>query len=67
VATLLQGPEHTRQDSLGLGAILAAVGVDVLPYDQGWSDLSLGIVVVRRYAGMIQEREKVRYRAGAAA
>jgi|GEM_PF-3870568 len=48
VAALLQGAEHTHQNGLGLGPILTAVGVAVLPGNHRRADLSFTMIVVER-------------------
>ena len=60
MAALLQGAEDAHQNGLGLGPVLAAVGVAVLPRNHGWSDLTFAVVVVERDFGMVQEREQLR-------
>ena len=59
VAALLQGAEDAHEDGLGFGSVLAAVGVAVLPSDHRRADLTLGVVVVERNFGMIEEREQL--------
>ena len=59
VTALLQGSEHAHQDRLGLGPVLAAVGVAVLSRDFGRSNLSLRVVVVEGNLGMVQESEQL--------
>src|SRR6516165_2069252 len=59
VAALLESPEYAHEDGLGLGTFLAAVCVDVLPHDDGRPDLSLCMVVVGGYVGVVEEREQL--------
>jgi len=59
VTALLESPEHAHRDGLGLGTVLAAVGVDVLSHDDVWSDPSFCMVVVGWYRGVVQEREQL--------
>ncbi len=60
VAALFQGTQDAHQHRLGLGTVLAAVGIAVLPRDHRRADLTLGVIVVERHLDVVQEREQLR-------
>ncbi len=46
MTSLLESPEYTHQDRLGFGSILAPIAVDVLSYDDRWSNLAFRMIIV---------------------
>ena len=59
VATLFQSTIDAHQHCLGVGAAVGAVGVAGLTHDHGWTNRTLGMVVVERHPRMIEERQQI--------
>ena len=58
VAPLFQVPKHAHEDGLGLGSVIADVGVAILARDHSRADLAFAVVVVRSDFGMVHVREQ---------
>ena len=59
VAALFEGAEDAHHDGLTIGSVFTAVAVAVFSEDDGRVNRSLGVVIVKGNALLIQEREQV--------